>query len=241
MDKLYLITGAAGHLGSTLVLKLLKEKKSVRALVLSNEKNINNKNIEVFYGDVRNKESLLPFFNNPQNKELVVIHCAGIISISSKYQQEVYDVNVLGTKNIVDFSIEHNVKRFIYVSSVHAITEKSPGEVVLEVKEFNPDDVVGLYAKTKAEATKYVLSSVSRGLNAIVVHPSGISGPFDSKRGYFTALIIDYYKGRLTSAVNGGYDFVDVRDVSNGIIASIDKGRVGETYISLIIIQSKKY
>lgn len=68
----------------------------------------------------------------------------------------------------------------IYVSSVHAIPEKSDGDLISEVSIFNPDDVVGLYAKTKAEAARYVMDSVKdKGLNACIVHPSGILGPYD--------------------------------------------------------------
>lgn len=231
MNKLYLITGAAGHLGSTIVRRLLELNKDVRALVLPNEKHLPKGSIEICYGDVRNKDSLTAFFENPQKSELIVIHCAGIVSIATKFQQQVYDVNVSGTKNIVDLSKQHQVKKFVYVSSVHAIPEKEKGETISEVSEFNPADVVGLYAKTKSEATSYVLKAANDGLHVSVVHPSGIAGPFDYGRGHITALVIDYYKGRLTSAVNGGYDFVDVRDVADGVIACAEKGERGECYI----------
>lgn len=231
MNELYLITGAAGHLGSTLVRKLLELDKNIRALVLPNEKNIPDGDIEVCYGDVCNKDSLATFFDNPHNKDLILIHCAGIVSIATKYVQNVYDVNVSGTKNIVDLSQKHLVKKLVYVSSVHAIPERAKGETISEVKEFNPDDVSGLYAKTKSEATSYVLEAAKKGLNASVVQPSGIVGPFDQGKGPLTTLAIEYYKGRLTSGVSGGFDFVDVRDVANGIIACCEKGRPGESYI----------
>lgn len=231
MNEIYLITGAAGHLGSTLVGRLLELDKNIRALVLPNETNIPEGDFEICYGDICNKESLSNFFDNRENKDLILIHCAGIVSIASKYLQKVYDVNVTGTKNIVDLSQEHMVKKFIYISSVHAIPEKAKGEIITEVSVFNPEDVVGLYAKTKSEATAYVLASTKKGLNASVVHPSAIVGPFDQGKGPLTSLAIDYYKGRLTSGVTGGYDFVDVRDVANGIIACCEKGRIGESYI----------
>lgn len=231
MDELYLITGAAGHLGNTLVGKLLELGKNIRILVLPNERNTPEGNLEVYYGDVCKKESLAAFFANPQGKVLKVIHCAGIVSIASKYQKQVYDVNVTGTKNIVDLCQQHRVNKLVHVSSVHAIPEKPKGETICEVSQFKPDQVVGLYAKTKAEASNYVLAAAKEGLNACVVHPSGILGPFDNSRGHLTTLIIDYYKGRLLCGVNGGYDFVDVRDVADGIIACSEKGRSGECYI----------
>lgn len=187
--------------------------------------------MEVFEGDVCRRETLGAFFA-PSAAEQVVIHCAGIVSISSGYQQRVYDVNVGGTKNIVDECVERVVGKLVYVSSVHALPERPACQTITEEREFDPDAVEGLYARTKAEATAYVLTAArGRGLNASVVHPSGIIGPYDRGGGHMTALIADYCNRRLTAAVNGGYDLVDVRDVARGIIACCERGRSGECYI----------
>lgn len=230
MDKLFLITGAAGHLGSTIIRLLLEQGKQVRALVVPGEKHI-PEGVEVIWGDVCDRESLRPFFENLDGRETLVIHCAGIVSIASGFLQKVHDVNVCGTKNIVDLCGEHRVSKLVHVSSVHAIPEKPRGQVITEITDFDPDRVVGLYAKTKAEATAYVLEATKKGLAACVVHPSGISGPYDYGKGHLTALVTDYYKGQLTSGVGGGYDFVDVRDVAAGILSALENGRPGECYI----------
>ena len=230
MEKIYIVTGAAGHLGSTIVEKLVANGCNVRSLVLKSEKHIPNGS-EIYYGDICDKESLKPLFDNPTNAELYVIHAAGIVSIKGAYDEKVYNVNVNGTKNIADLCLENDVKRMVYTSSVHAIPELDKGEVIKEVNDFNPDLVKGLYAKTKAEATAYVLSLVSQGLNAIVVHPSGIIGPNDYANNHIVALIRDYYNHDLTAAIKGGYDFVDVRDVALGTISALNKGQVGECYI----------
>lgn len=234
MSQLYLVTGAAGHLGSALLSRLLELGHEVRALVLPGETNIPQGDYELVYGDVTDRASLSTFFDNPDNpnnQDLILIHCAGIVSVSSKFQQLVYDVNVTGTKNIVDLAIKHAVKKLIYISSVHAIPEKPVGQVISEIYDFKPAEVIGPYAKTKSEATAYVMAAADRGLNASVIHPSGICGPYDNGRGHLTTLVIDYYKRRLVAGVDGGYDFVDVRDVVNGIIACADRGRAGEGYI----------
>lgn len=227
---IYLITGAAGHLGSVIVKDLIKKKKQVRALVLPNEKHA-PKDVELYYGDICDKESIRECFENLNGKKMIVIHCAGIVSITSKFNQKVYDVNVNGTKNIVDLCKEYNVLKLIYVSSVHALPELKNNKVITEITKFNAEEVIGLYAKTKSEASAYVMEAVKQGLNACIVHPSGIIGPYDYGNGHLTTLIIDYYKGRLPAGVNGGYDFVDVRDVANGIILICDKGICGECYI----------
>ncbi|OQB24993.1 MAG: 3 beta-hydroxysteroid dehydrogenase/Delta 5--_4-isomerase [Firmicutes bacterium ADurb.Bin182] len=231
MNELYLVTGAAGHLGSAVTRRLLELKKNVRALVLPGEKLLTQGNIEVFCGDVRDKDSLVPFFTDNGGRDLLVIHCAGIVTIESRYRQQVYDVNVGGTKNIAELCERFKAKKLVYVSSVHAIPEKPKGETITEVTLFDPDKAVGQYAKTKSEATSIVLEAACKGLDASVVHPSGIIGPFETGRGHMTALIIDYCKRRLISAISGGYDFVDVRDVADGIISCCEKGRKGECYI----------
>lgn len=230
MEKIYLVTGANGHLGSTIINLLLKEKKKVRAFVLENDVLHLDKKVEIIRGNITDKKSIYPLFKDLENKEVIVIHCAGIVTIASKFDQKVYDVNVVGTKNIADVALEYKVKKFIHVSSVHAILEEK-NKTIKEVDKFYPDKVEGLYAKTKAEASNYILDMSKKGLNAIVVHPSGIIGPSNYGKGHLSQLIIDYLNNRLTAIVKGGYDFVDVRDVADGILKAIEKGRVGECYI----------
>ena len=82
-------------------------------MVLPNEKYIPKGNLDVFFGDVTDKDSLHPFFDCPSDSEMIVIHCAGIVSITSKYNELVHRVNVLGTMNIVDLCLAKKVKRLI--------------------------------------------------------------------------------------------------------------------------------
>ena len=162
---------------------------------------------------------------------MFVIHCAAIVYIKSKYNPLIYNVNVNGTKNIVDKVLELNAK-LVYVSSVHAIPEKPNNDLITEVTNFNPDDVYGLYAKTKAEAAKYVMDAIkNKNLNACIIHPSGIIGPNDFGNSHLTQLIKVVSNGKLFACVKGGYDFVDVRDVAKGVTNACKNGIKGECYI----------
>lgn len=230
MNPIYLVTGAAGHLGRAVIDELNNKGMESRAFVLEGEKNI-PENIPIFYGDVFNKESIKLCFEGLDSSNLVVIHCAGIVSIASKVSDLLYNVNVVGTMNIADLCLEYGVRRLVYVSSVHAIPEKPRGEFISEVSDFSPDYVIGSYAKTKAIATNYVLNKAKEGLNVCVVHPSGIMGPNDYSNGYTTSIIRDYYQGKLKLGIRGGYDFVDVRDVASGIVKACETGKSGECYI----------
>ena len=234
MKRIYIVTGASGFLGNNIIRMLEHDDNAeVRAFVLNGESisSLNNLKCSIYYGDVTKADTLNSIFDGSGDAEIFVIHCAAVVYIKSKYNSRVYDVNVNGTKNIVDKVLEYNAK-LIYVSSVHAIPEKSDGNLISEVSIFNPDDVVGLYAKTKAEAARYVMDSVKdKGLNACIVHPSGILGPYDFSNSHLTALVREIVRGKLPMCVKGGYDFVDVRDVAKGIIMACDKGKMGECYI----------
>ncbi len=233
MRNLYLVTGAAGHLGMTVTRALVARGDAVRALVLPNDPTAVHlpPEAQVFTGDVRDRASLDAFFAPEPDTQRIVIHCAGIVSIASRYEPAVHDVNVNGTKTIVDLCIETGVHKLVYVSSVHAVPELPKGTTICEVCEFDPANVVGLYAQTKAEATAYVLAAVrERGLDASIVHPSGISGPGDYGNNHLTQLIRDWHDGRLTAGIRGGYDFVDVRDVADGILRCCEHGKKGDCY-----------
>ena len=234
MKKVYIITGANGFLGNNIIRILEKDADNeIRAFVLKDDsiKSLENLNCKIYYGDVTNKESLSSIFENTNGKEVFVIHCVAIVYIKSKYNPLIYNVNVNGTKNIVDKVLELNAK-LVYVSSVHAIPEKPNNDLITEVTNFNPDDVYGLYAKTKAEAAKYVMDAIkNKNLNACIIHPSGIIGPNDFGNSHLTQLIKVVSSGKLFACVKGGYDFVDVRDVAKGVTNACKNGIKGECYI----------
>ncbi len=230
MKKLYLITGAAGHLGSTVIGMLAGQDCEVRGLVLPEEQAEDTGNITFYKGDVTKPESLRPLFENRHGRETYVIHTAGIVDIQNDVSPLIYNVNVNGTKNIIRLCKEYAVKRLVYVSSVHAIPEEK-GAVIREADSFTPETVTGGYAKTKAEATEAVLEAAKSGLEAVVVHPSGIIGPYCSRGNHIVQLISDYISGKLPACVQGGYDFVDVRDVAAGCISAAQNGVSGNCYI----------
>ncbi len=234
VKKIYIITGATGFLGNNIIRKLEKyADNEIRAFVLEGDsiKSLENLKCKIYYGDVTKKETLSSIFENIDDKEVFVIHCAAVVYIKSKYNPLVYNVNVNGTKNIVNKVIESKAK-LIYISSVHAIPEQPNNEVITEITNFNPDNVKGLYAKTKAEAAKYVLDAVkNKNLNACIIHPSGIIGPNDFSNSHLTQLVKEIASGKLFAYVKGGYDFVDVRDVADGVISACKNSTNGECYI----------
>lgn len=231
MEKLYIVTGACGHLGRTLVRMLTQAGEQVRGLALPGEEAEDGPLVQYVRGDVRDTASLRPLFEGAGDRAVTVLHTAGLIDISEHVSPTLYDVNVNGTKNVLALCREYQVQRLVYVSSVHAIPEQDHLAVLGEAQRFSPDWVVGGYAKTKAEATQAVLDAAAGGLDAVVVHPSGILGPYDTSGNHLVQMVRDYLEGKLPACVRGGYDFVDVRDVARGCLLAAEKGRPGECYI----------
>ena len=229
---LYLITGAAGHLGSTILRCLKATGCEVRGLLLPNEQEtVLDPRFQYFHGNVCNLNSMRPLFENAAGRELIVIHTAALISIAEKMPPNLYDVNVNGVKNILRLCREYHVRRLVHVSSVHAIPELPNGEQIHEVSTFSANLVTGSYAKTKAEAAQAVLDAAAAGLNAVIVLPSGILGPYDSGNNHLIQMAVEFMQGKLPACVAGGYDFVDVRDVAAGCLLAACRGRKGEGYI----------
>lgn len=232
MYQNYLITGATGFLGSAVVQLLLAHGCRVLALVMNNDPLIHTlpKNVTTFFGDLTDQDSLRDFFA-AGGDNFCVLHCAGLVSISSKPGEAIYAVNVQGTQNILNLCQEYHAAKLVYVSSVHAIPEKPAPETITEPDRFAPDEILGDYGKSKAMATALVLEAAQSGLNASVVLPSGILGPGDLARGNMTRMLLAFCRGKLPLGVKGGYDFVDVRDVAAGILACAERGRAGKCYI----------
>ena len=225
---MWLVTGATGHVGNVLVRKLLERGEKVRVLILPGEcrESIQGLNVEAFEGDVLNLDSLLQSMRGVKG----IFHLAGVISIMPGLNPFVRKVNVDGTKNILRAAMDSGIKRLIYTSSIHAIQRLENG-VIDETLPYDMDNPYGAYDRSKAEATLDVLQAAQSGLEAVVVCPTGVIGPYDFRGSMMGAVIHDAAVAKPTLYVDGAYDFVDVRDVADGLISAAESGRRGESYI----------
>jgi len=223
------ITGATGHVGNVLVRKLVSLDREVRVLIESNTDDsvLNNLRIEKSTGNLLDLDSLEKAFKGADT----VYHLAGKISLIPSENNIVQKINYDGTMNVIEACKKCNVKKLVYMSSVHALEEPEEGIVIDEFYPFDPDNNRGQYDKSKAMASIKVMQSIKSGFEAIVVCPSGIIGPYDSLVSFMGKTIIDFINGRIKFLIDGAYDFVDVRDVVEGTILAADKGIAGEKYI----------
>ena len=224
-----LITGGAGRLGNVLARELLKKKHDVYILSLPGSKNDSLKGfkVNIIEGNILDKESLKKAFKGMY----LVYHLAAMISIVSYDREKVFKVNVEGTNNIITACLESKVKRLVYVSTIHALNHEGD-EVIDESAGFNINTPSGNYDQSKAQASVNILSAVkNKGLDAVIVCPTGIIGPFDYEVSFFSQYIKEYVNKRLLFFIDGSYDFVDVRDVAKGMAELGIKGTKGEVYL----------
>lgn len=224
-----LVTGATGHIGNVLVRTLIARGERVRALVLPGEdcRSIQGLEIETIAGDVTQPGSLEKAIQGVHK----VFHLAGIISILPGKNKLLRLVNVQGTINVLQACWQAGIERLVYTSSIHALARVPNGRTIDETIPFDPANPYGEYDRSKAEASLAVLQATRQGLNAVIVCPTGVIGPYDYRRSEMGQLILDCVEEKPQLYVNGAYDFVDVRDVAEGLLLADEKGRSGETYI----------
>jgi len=225
---MWLVTGASGHVGNVLVRKLLERGEKVRALLLPGEshESISGLKVEAFEGDVLNLDSVFESMRGVKG----IFHLAGVISIMPGPNPFVRKVNVDGTKNILRAAMESGIKKLVYTSSIHAIQRVENG-VINETVPYDMDNPYGAYDRSKAEATLAVLNAAHSGLEAVVTCPTGVIGPYDFRGSMMGAVIHDAAVAKPTLYVDGAYDFVDVRDVADGLISAAENGKRGKSYI----------
>ena len=220
------LTGGGGHLGSCLTQMLLKNGYLVNALYYHSLPSISHPNLTWIKGDITNPDSLNDLFTNSS----VMIHCASMISIGDKDEQAVYNINVHGTENVINACLKLNIK-MIYISSSVAVIETKENEVFDEDRPYKTENDF-LYPWTKVLSEKNVLSAVkNNNLDAFIIRPTAIVGPPDFKPSHFGSTILDLADNKIPAITSGGYNLVDVRDLSQTIINSLHKGEKGEVYL----------
>ena len=167
MKTIYLVTGAAGFMGTNVCAQLLERGDAVRAFVLKGDPAVKfvPKAVEIFEGDLCSAEDCEKFFAVEPGTQTVCIHCASMVTINPNYSEKLIAVNVGGTENMLNAAKNHpECKKFVYVSSTGTIPELPKGESIREVYNFVPyddDRVVGWYSRSKAMATQKVLDAAA--------------------------------------------------------------------------------
>jgi len=223
------VTGATGFVGSAVVRSLLRRGVSVRALARrdSDLSNIAGLEVEVFYGDLMDEEGLAQGLRGCS----VLFHVAAYYSTDPANSQAMYEVNVRGTKAVMNAALKAGAQRAVHTSTIGTIGQPRDGSLATEETPFNLWETGSHYVKSKHLGEVAALSLCERGLPVVVVNPCAPLGARDIKPSSTGQRVLDYLHGRRPSFVAGGINFVAVDDVAEGHVLAAECGRPGERYI----------
>lgn len=220
-----LVTGATGLLGNNVVRLLLERGQRVRVLVRSpvDSRPLAGLAVEVAHGDVRDQAAVRAAADGVQT----IVHSAAWVQLTWLNPQLAHDVNVQGTCHVADAAREAGA-RLVHVSSIDAL---APGTIDQPADEESPGQKLACnYVVTKRAAEREVLARVGRGLDAVIVNPGYMIGPWDW-RPSSGRMLLEIAQRFAPIAPRGGISICDPRDVAAGVLSAIERGQAGRRYI----------
>ena len=226
MRRTAAVTGAAGYVGINLVSRLRELGWSLRTTDACPLYGVPLEGIEHVIADVRDLDAMRAVFDGVE----IVFHLAAHITLLAE-DPEAWDVNARGPGVVGAAALEAGVRRLVHCSSVHAfdLAQARPRLTELSPRSVSPSRP--LYDRSKWAGEVALRDVVDKGLDATIVNPTGIIGPVDLGMSRMNAVIDAAARGHLPVVVHGGFDWVDVRDVAEGMVAAVDRGRTGENYL----------
>ncbi len=220
------LTGATGQVGAALVRRLAKEKDvSIRVLARRDRRALAGQPVEIVSGDVRDMESLVTAFRGCD----MVFHLAGLISLSPQADPVLDAVNVAGTANVLDAVRRSGVSRLVHFSSIEALQDSFG--VVDESSPLAFDQALSPYGRSKARAEALVRSAADSGLDAVILNPTAVIGPYDFKPSVFGKVLLKVCRLPVVPLVRGGFDWVDSRDVAEAAVRAAYHARPASRYV----------
>jgi dihydroflavonol-4-reductase len=223
-----LVTGGTGFLGSHVVRALAARGDELRLLVRrgSSLDHLSDLELERAGGDVTDRRAVRRAMEGVER----VFHLAGTTSMRPRDRNWVFELNVKGTRIVLEEALAAGVMRAVHTSSVAAIGPAKPHSTADESQPFRVGHLGIAYVNSKHEAELEAFRIAAHGLSVVCVNPSFVLGPDDPK-GTSMELVRRFLLGRIPAYVEGGLNIVDVRDVATGHLLADEKGEVGERYI----------
>ena len=207
--------------------QLLSNGWRVKCLIHKDLTALSNLDIETVKGGLSDPK----FLSENMEGSDAVFHSAAYVSVENIDIPLMHEINVVGTKNICQAAIDANIPKLIHFSSIHAFNQLPTNEPLDEDRPLVNNKSAPPYDKTKAAAQRLVYDACDRGLDAIILHPTGIIGPFDFKPSRMGKVLLDIMTRKMLININAGFNWVDVRDVSETAINCITLGKQGQHYI----------
>lgn len=227
------VTGATGFLGAHVVCTLLQTGATVKAFKRKNSNldefnyiypiffkdNIALQRLTWIEADVLDVQSIAEALDDATE----VYHCAAMVSFFKKDTPKMMQVNVEGTANMVNISLQLGIKKFAYISSIAALGRAKDGAHINENTRWVDAKTNSNYAVSKHKAEMEVWRAAEEGLNVVIVNPGVILGSGNWRKG--SCALFGMVKRGMPFYTNGVNGYVDVIDVANVTIALM-KGNV---------------
>jgi len=222
-----LVTGASGHVGGALVRALLDRGDPVRTLIHNDRRAVEGLAVDMVQGDIRDPSSLRRAFQDID----IVFHAAGHISLTMDEWPRLEALNVTGTRNVVEARLHCGVRRLVHFSSIEALQTEPLHEPIDESRPLVNSDRAPPYNRSKAASEREVRRGVEQGLEAVILNPTAVIGPYDFGPSHFGEVLLALARGQLPALVRGGFDWVDVRDAAEGAVRAAERDQPGAKYI----------
>ncbi len=224
-----LVTGATGFVGAAVARALNATGTEVRVLIRrdSDLRNLGGLKVEQAYGDLRDRDSLRRALSGCRQ----LYHVAAHYALWAKDPSVFYEVNVTGTRTLLETARELGIERIVYTSTIGAIGLPIGGGLGTEETPVSLSQMAGDYKRSKYLAEQEVLKLAHAGLPVVIVNPSAPVGQGDIKPTPTGQMIVDFMKGRMWAYIETGMNLVDVDDVAVGHLRAMERGRAGERYI----------
>ena len=224
-----LVTGATGFLGSHVARQLVARGEAVRVLVRRTSKlrAIEELQAERVTGDLRDLASLYRAVDGVRR----IYHVAADYRFGVRRPDELYESNVIGTRNLLDAARRAGVERFIYTSSVATLAVPGNGRLPNEETVAGLEEMIGHYKRSKFLAEMEAFRAAANGLPVVIVNPTTPVGPGDWKPTPTGKVILDFLRGGMPGYVDTGLNVLPVEDAAAGHLLAAERGRSGQRYI----------
>ncbi|MGH7165668.1 MAG: hopanoid-associated sugar epimerase, partial [Nitrospiraceae bacterium] len=224
-----LITGATGFVGAAVARAVAATGAGLRVLVRrdSDLRNLEGLKVEQAYGDLGDRDCLRRALSGCAQ----LYHVAAHYALWARDPSVFYEVNVTGTRTLLETAGELGVERIVYTSTIGAIGLPTGGGPGTEETPVSLAQMAGDYKRSKYLAEQEVRKLAQAGLPVVIVNPSAPVGARDIKPTPTGQIIVDFMKGRMWAYIETGMNLIDVDDVAVGHLRAMERGRVGERYI----------
>jgi dihydroflavonol-4-reductase len=220
------VTGAAGFLGTNLINQLVERGHKVTAIDRARSNHARTEGVEWVMGDVLDPESMMGALDGAE----VIYHLVAVITLAQR-DDKAWTINTAGVRTVAEAARTVGARKMVHCSSVHSFDQYSCQGRLDETSVRSVEPTLPVYDRSKWFGEVELRKIIDAGLDAVICNPTGVYGPVDYGPSRLNGMLRDAVRGKVPAVIKGGFDLVDVRDVTSGLIAAAENGRTGENYL----------